>query len=265
VAITENFEEWLQCEWPHLQVLVANVTTAWAVINVAGPKAREVLIRIGTDIDLASSAFPHMSCRAGNIGGVPARVMRVSFSGELSYEIAVPWGFGGALWTTVMRAGQVHDIAPFGIEALMVMRIEKGFLHIGADTDGTTLPQDIGFDTLIKKKLDDFVGRRSTMRPDGLREDRRQLVGLEVTDNGPALATGAHVLPADATEPRGTIGWVTSSATSPVLNRPIAMALVSAGQSRMGENIRIWDLGAWRSARICDRRFYDPAGERFDG
>jgi sarcosine oxidase subunit alpha len=264
-AITENFEEWLQCEWPHLQVLVTNVTTAWAVINIAGPKARDVLATIGTEIDLASAKFPHMSFRAGNIDGVPARVARVSFSGELSYEVAVPWGFGGALWTRATRAGKIHDITPFGIEALMVMRIEKGFLHIGADTDGATLPQDIGFDMPIKKKPEDFVGRRSTMRPDGLREDRRQLVGLEVTDTGPALATGAHVLPADAAEPRGTIGWVTSSATSPVLNRPIALALVSAGQSRMGEKIRIWDLGAWRSARICDRRFYDPAGERFDG
>ncbi len=264
-AISETFEEWLQCEWRHLRVLAANVTTAWAVINIAGPRARDVLAAIGTDIDLTSAAFPHMSYRAGNIAGVPARVMRVSFSGELSYEVAVPWGFGGALWAAAMRAGKAHDIAPFGIEALMVMRVEKGFLHVGTDTDGTTLPQDIGFGPLIEKKLDDFVGRRSTMRPDGLRADRRQLVGIEVTDEGPALAAGAHLLPADAVEPRGTIGWVTSSAMSPVLNRPIAMALVSAGRSRMGENIRVWDMGTWRSARICDQRFYDPAGERLNG
>jgi sarcosine oxidase subunit alpha len=146
----------------------------------------------------------------------------------------------------------------------MVMRIEKGFLHIGSDTDGTTLPQDIGFGTLIAKKPDDFVGRRSTMRPDGLRKDRRQLVGLEVVDNGPALEAGAHVLPADAIEPRGTIGWVTSTASSPTLNRPVAMALVNAGHSRWGEAVRVWNLGSWRAARICDQRFYDAAGERLN-
>jgi sarcosine oxidase subunit alpha len=264
-AITENFEEWLQCEWLHLRVRVANITTAWAVINIAGPRARDVLAAIGIDIDLASAAFPHMSYRMGDIGSVPTRVIRARFSGELSYEVAAPWGFGGAFWTGATRVGQAYGVTPFGIEALTVMRIEKGFLHVGADTDGTTLPQDIGFGPLIEKKSDDFVGRRSTMRPDGLREDRRQLVGVEVTGNGPAPAADAHLLPADAVESRGTIGWVASSAMSPILNRPIAMALVSAGQSRIGENIRIWDMGTWRSARICDRRFYDPAGQRLDG
>jgi sarcosine oxidase, subunit alpha len=206
-----------------------------------------------------------MGYRAGTVGGVPARIQRVSFSGELSYEVAVPWGYGASLWDAFMRAGRQYRITPFGVEALMVMRLEKGFLHVGTDTDGTTYPQDLGFGPAMAKKKDDFVGRRSTMRPDGLREDRRQLVGLEVTDGGGPLEIGAHVLPGDATVARGTQGWVTSSAVSPTLSRPIAMALVERGQARLGEEVRIWDLDTWRSARIADARFFDPSGERLHG
>jgi sarcosine oxidase subunit alpha len=265
VAIADSFNEWLQCEWPDLKVMVENVTTAWSVMNLAGPKAREVLMAVGTDIDLSSKAFPHMTYREGHVGGVKARVERVSFSGELSYEVAVPWSYGAALWGAFMRAGRKFGISPFGVEALMVMRVEKGFLHVGSDTDGTTYPQDVGFGAAIEKKPDDFVGRRSTMRPDGRRTDRRQLVGLEITDDGGPIPIGAHILPADAIEPKGTEGWVTSSVMSPTLKRPLAMALVARGSSRTGEDVRAWHLGKWRAARIVDPRFYDSAGTRLDG
>lgn len=264
-AIAESFEEWLQCEWPHLKVLVENVTTGWAVMNVAGPMARAVLAAVGTDIDLSPEAFPHMTFRAGEVCGVPARIQRVSFSGELSYEIAVPWGYGSALWDALMQAGAERCIAPFGIEALMAMRIEKGFLHVGSDTDGMTLPQDIGFGAIVAKKVGDFVGRRSTMRPDGLRSDRHQLVGLEITDFGGAVNAGAHVLPAEAREAKGTDGYVTSSVLSPTLGRPIAMALVRQGQARIGQSVHLWDMGMWREARIADPRFYDPQSQRVNG
>jgi sarcosine oxidase subunit alpha len=264
-AITDILQEWLQCEWVDLKVLVENVTTAWAVMNIVGPKAREVLASVGTDIDLSREAFPHMTYREGHVGGVPARVERVSFSGELSYEVAVPWQYGRALWDDMMRAGAAHGITPFGIEALMAMRIEKGFLHVGSDTDGTTMPQDIGFGGAMAKKPDDFIGRRSTMRPDGLRPDRRQLVGLETLDGGGTLEVGAHVLEQDMTGSAATQGWVTSSVQSPTLGRPLAMALIERGEARMGETVRIWDLGKVRAARIVDPRFYDPAGERLDG
>lgn len=263
-AITDIFNEWLQCEWSDLNVLVENVTTGWAVMNVAGPKARDVLNAVGTDIDLSSAAFPHMTYREGRVAGVEARVERVSFSGELSYEVAVPWSYGASLWNCFMRAGRKFGIAPFGIEALMVMRVEKGFLHIGSDTDGTTYPQDVGFGPAIAKKPDDFVGRRSTTRPDGLRSDRRQLVGLEVIDGGGPIPIGAHLLPRGSTEPRGTEGWVTSSVMSPTLQKPLAMALVAAGSARMGEDVRTWHLGQMRRARIVDPRAYDPEGVRLD-
>lgn len=263
-AIAESFQEWLQCEWVDLKVLVENVTTAWAVMNIAGPRARDVLASVGTDIDLSREAFPHMTYREGRVGGVSARIQRVSFSGELSYEVAVPWQYGRSLWDAFMRAGEPHGITPFGVEALMAMRIEKGFLHVGSDTDGTTYPQDVGFGGAISKKPDDFVGRRSTMRPDGLRDDRRQLVGIEALDAGGALEIGSHVLAAETTGVGSTQGWVTSSVMSPTLGRPLAMALVERGQARMGEEVCIWDLGKTRPARIVDPRFYDPAGARLD-
>jgi sarcosine oxidase subunit alpha len=264
-AIADAFNEWLQCEWADLKVLVENVTTNWAVMNLAGPHARDVLLAVGTDIDLSAEAFPHMAYREGLVGGVRSRIERVSFTGELSYEVAVPWRYGAALWDAFLQAGSRYGITPFGIEALMVMRVEKGFLHVGSDTDGTTYPQDVGFAAAIEKKRDDFVGRRSTMRPDARRKDRRQLVGLEVTDGGGMIEIGSHVLPADAGEARGTDGWVTSSVMSPTLKRPLAMAMVTRGFSRMGEPVRVWHLGKWRSARIVDPRFYDPAGARLDG
>ncbi len=263
--ISESFLEWLQCEWPHLRVLVENVTTGWAVMNVAGRHARRVLAGVGTDIDLAPDAFPHMTFRTGTVGGVSARVQRVSFTGELSYEVAVPWGYGADLWDGLMNSGRPYGITAFGVESLMVMRVEKGFLHVGSDTDGTTYPQDLGFGPAIAKKPDDFVGRRSITRAEGLRENRRELVGLEVADGGGPLEVGAHVLPADAKEPKGTQGWVTSSAYSPTLNRPLAMALVERGTKRLKERVRLWSLGTWREARIADQRFFDPAGKQING
>lgn len=265
-AVTEAFREWLRCEWTTMRVLVEDVTACWAVANIAGPKARDLLRGLATDIDPSGDAFPHMTAHIGHIGGVPARLARVSFTGELSYEIAVPWRRAGDVWNALVAAGASHGLTPFGVEALMTMRIEKGFLHVGADTDGTTLPQDIGFGEIMRKKTDDFVGRRSAHRPDGLRPDRRSLVGLETTDGIAApLTIGAHILPAGTSQPRPSDGWVTSSAWSPTLGVPLALAMIERGQARMGETVRIWDLGNWREARIADLCRYDREGTRLDG
>lgn len=264
-AITDILHEWLQCEWIDLKVLVENVTTAWAVMNVAGPKAREVLAALGTDIDLSREAFPHMAYREGRVGGVPARIQRVSFSGELSYEVSVPWGFGRALWDAMLQIGAPYGITPFGVEALMALRIEKGFMHVGSDTDGTTMPQDVGFGAAVAKKTDDFIGRRSTMTPEGRRADRRQLVGLETLDAGGAFECGAHILAAQIEGIGAPQGWVTSSVQSPTLGRPLAMALIERGVARIGEAVQVWHLGKRRPARVVDPRFYDPAGDRLNG
>lgn len=265
VAIAQRFQEWLQCEWPSLEVLTENVTTGWATMNVAGPQARAVLARVGTDVDLSSDAFSHMSFRTGRIGGVAARIQRVSFSGELSYEVSVPWHYGAALWDAIMAAGAKDDITPFGVEALMTMRIEKGFLHVGVDTDGTTLPQDLGFGDAIAKKSGDFVGRRSTMTSDGLRHDRRHFVGVDVADGGEAFTTGAHILAAKGSAPGLSDGWITSSVRSPTLGRPVALALVKSGRARIGERVRVWHDGNERVGQLVDPRAFDPEGLKLHG
>ncbi|MCP3732723.1 sarcosine oxidase subunit alpha family protein [Sphingomonas sp. MG17] len=263
-AIAEILEEWLQCEWVDLRVLVQDVTTCWAVLTVAGPKARDVLQTLEGTIDWSASAFPHMQHRAGLIAGMNARVARVSFSGELSYEVSVPWRQADRLGERLTAAGAVHGLTPFGIEALMTMRIEKGFLHVGSETDGTTQPQDVGFAAVLANKKSDFVGRRSTRRPDSLRGDRRQLVGVAV--DGPLpVEPGAHVVTPGREDAIGSEGWITSSAWSPTIGAPVALAMVNGGAARMGETVKIWDLGTWRKGRIVPPCRYDPDGSRLNG
>lgn len=261
-----SFEEWMQCEWVDMDVYVDNLTTARGVILLTGPRAREVMTRLGSDIDFAADEFPHMTYREGTLEGVPLQVHRVSFSGEVSYEVSVPAGYTDALWQACMAAGADLGIVPFGIESLMVMRLEKGFIHVGSDTDGTTIPDDIGFGAVARKKAVDFVGRRSLMRPHMMREDRLQLVGLEARDQGSALPVGGHLVKSSVKSvPAPTEGYVTSSAMSPTLGRPVAMALLKAGRARMGEAIRVYDQGRWFEAKVVPPGFYDVEGERING
>ncbi len=261
-----SFEEWLQCEWVDFDVFVDNQTTAWGVILLSGPNARTVADRLGSDIDFSAEAFPHMTVRDGSLGGVPLRVHRVSFSGEVSYEISVPVGYTDALWQACMEAGKDLGITPFGLESLLVMRLEKGFIHVGSDTDGTTVPDDIGFGAVARKRTVDFVGRRSLMRPDAMREDRLQLVGLEARDPSAALPVGGHLVHAGVRSvPAPTEGFVTSSAMSPTLGRPVALALLKSGRSRTGEDVRVYAQGRWFEARVVKPGFYDLEGERIDG
>lgn len=262
-AVAELFEEWLQCEWPDLHVVVEDVTPNWGVLNLAGPLARDILASLETDIDFSGSAFAHMTFRAGSLCGIPVRVSRVSFSGELSYEIAAPWRQLEALWVAVTGAGTQHGLTPFGVEALMTMRIEKGFLHVGADTDGTTLPQDIHFGRLLNAKKGDFVGRRSALRSDGLRTDRRSLVGIEPTDDVPLpIENGSHLVRKTTGDALVSEGWVTSSAWSPTLGKPVALAMIERGSEREGEIVRLWFGGVERGARIVAPCRYDPEGAR---
>ncbi len=264
--VTDWLEEWLQCEWVDLRVIVEPVTTQWATIMVAGPHARTLLERVGLDVDLSASAFPHMTARAGRMGGTPVRIARVSFTGELSYEVSVPWRQGAALWQRLLDLGKDLEITPFGIESLMVMRIEKGFLHVGTETDGATMPQDIGFAQIIDKKAEDFAGRRSTMTPEGLRANRRQLVGLAPQDGRTLLPPGAHVVALQDGRRRSE-GWVTSSVQSPTLGRPVAMGLVERGRARMGETVSVYDAqhDVTIAAQVVSAAAYDPQGERLHG
>ncbi len=260
-AVAAMMDEWLQCEWVGLKVLVSDLTTAWATIAVTGPRARSILAALDSGIELAPEAFPHMSVREGRLGGVAARVMRVSFTGDLSYEVSVPAGHGESLWLAARAAG--HTV-PIGVEALMILRTEKGFIHVGADTDATTQPADIGMAAAIARKPGDFVGRRSLSRPAFAAPGRLQLVGLERLDGTAPFPVGSHIVEGRGSA-RASAGAVTSSCFSPILDRPVALAMLRDGLARTGEEVRVFDRGAEMPARVVARCFLDPANARLHG
>jgi sarcosine oxidase subunit alpha len=262
--ITAWLEEWHQCEWPHLRLVLSPVTTQWAVLTVAGPRARALLEGVASDIDFSASAFPHMTIRSGRLAGQPARVQRVSFSGELSFEVSVPACAAGDLWGEWMRAGAAFGLEAVGIEAILVLRLEKGFLHVGSDTDGTTNPFDVGFGAIIGKKSGDFVGRRSLLRPNDTKQERRQLVGLEPVNPGDALEAGAHLIQTIGARRRSE-GFVTSACHSPTLGKSIGLGLLERGFGRRGETVTVFDNGRAFTARVVAPVFYDPKGERLHG
>jgi sarcosine oxidase subunit alpha len=257
-------EDWLQCEWWDWKVHTVNLTEQFAQIAVVGPNARKVLEKLGSDMDLSREALPFMDWREGRIGGFRARVFRISFSGELSYEIAVPASEGQAFWNAVLAAGAEFGIMPYGTEALHVMRAEKGFIMIGDETDGTIIPQDLNLNWAISKKKEDFLGKRGMERSNMVSPDRWKLVGLETLDRS-VLEDGAlaPLSRKNANGQRMTQGRVTSSYYSPTLDRGIALALVHRGPDRMGEEIDIQGRAdSIVKARIVDPVFYDKDGEK---
>jgi sarcosine oxidase subunit alpha len=260
--IAAMLDEWLQGEWPDLRVFATPVTQQWGVVTLTGPRARAVLTAAGSDLDLSPGAFPHMRVREGHVAGLAARILRVSFTGEASYEINVAARDTPMLWDRLMAAGSDFDIAPFGVEALMILRIEKGYIHVGSDTDGTTLPGDIGMDGGVARKASDFVGRRSLSRPDALRADRHQLIGLLTEDPSATLAAGAHLV--DPDDRRRSQGFVTSACWSPALGRCIGLGMLRGGRARIGAKVLLVDEGRHVAARIVAPCFLDPLGERLD-
>ena len=264
-AIAAWLEEWQQCEWPRMELVINPVTSQWAVVTVAGPRARDVLCSLAGMTDLSTQAFPHMSFASGVFeDGCPYRIQRVSFSGELSYELSVPANRATGFFERIWDAGQPFGIGLFGIESLMILRLEKGFLHVGGDTDTTSNPFDAGFGRVISNKRGDFIGARSLQRAEDRRNDRRQLVGFEVVDRDAVVLAGAHVVTGTG-DARRSEGFVTSACHSPTLARTIGLALLERGFERGGEEIQLYDQGRLVTARIVDARFYDPQGERMHG
>jgi sarcosine oxidase, subunit alpha len=257
------FEEWLQCEYMNLEVLVTPVTSRWANLTVAGPRAWEWLERVGFDAALSPAAMQHMTLRDSSLGGVPLRILRASFSGELGYEVNVPAGDAVALleqlWATAPAVGAVL----YGIEALQVLRVEKGFIHVGTDTDGTTLPGDVGLARGIERKSANFVGRRSLLRPAATGPARLQLVGLLPLDARSVLPVGAQIAP--HAPPAPIEGRVTSSCMSPELGFPVALGLLANGAGRLGAEVRVYHLGREIGARVVKLPFVDPQGARVRG
>jgi sarcosine oxidase, subunit alpha len=256
-------EDYRQTEWPDLDVWLTSTTEEWAVIAVQGPRAREVIAPLVEDIDLSPEAFPHMAVRTGKVAGAHSRLFRVSFTGELGYEVNVPADRGRAVWDAIVESGARFGITPYGTETMHVLRAEKGYIIVGQETDGTVTPEDAGLSGMIGRKKPDFVGKRSLARPDMGKPDRKQLVGLLTEDPQVVLEEGAQIV-ADPRQaiPMTMLGHVTSSYWSATLNRSIALALVSGGRARMGETLHIPMPGATHRVRVVDTVFHDPEGAR---
>jgi sarcosine oxidase subunit alpha len=256
-------EELLQCDWPELRVIVSPVTGSWAVPTLSGPNARSLLSQLGTDIDLSPDMFPHMAVRSGQVCGVPARVYRVSYTGETTYEINIPVWAADLVWEEILKLGPAFGMVPVGVEAVMLLRTEKGFIHIGSETDGSTVPDDIGWGHVLKR-TDDFIGRRSLTMPENLRSDRLQFVGLRINapTDGAVLPIGSHVCTGGI---RASQGYVTSSGYSATLRRDVALAMVAGGRSRLGEIVQVMTGAGLVPATIVAPCAYDLTGSRLNG
>ncbi|NDG36242.1 MAG: sarcosine oxidase subunit alpha family protein [Alphaproteobacteria bacterium] len=266
-GVLDWMEEWLQTEWPDLEVYLTSVTEQWAVATLSGPNAGKILQDAGIDFDLSPAEFPFMSMKEGHIGGLPARIFRISFTGELSYEINVAARHGLALWTHLMKAGKPHGITPYGTEAMHVLRAEKGFIIVGQETDGSVTPHDLGMNWIVSKTKSDFIGKRALARETMAYDNRKQLVGLLCSEPSTVIPEGAHaVLDPDQPMPMEMLGQVTSSYFSPNCGRSIAMAMLKGGHARKGETVFFPMLdGTVLEAKIVDPVFFDPKGERIDG
>ncbi|WP_375262270.1 sarcosine oxidase subunit alpha family protein [Palleronia sp.] len=263
--IHAHMEEWLQTEWWDMQVHVSNVTEQWAQIAVVGPNARKLLEKLG-GMDVSKDALPFMTWAEGLVADIPARIFRISFSGELSYEVAVSANHASALWSKLHEAGEGFGATPYGTEALHVLRAEKGFIMIGDESDGTVIPQDLGLNWAISKKKDDYIGKRAQERAHMADPSRWQLVGLQTLDGG-VLPDGAYAVAEGVNEngQRNTQGRVTSTYHSPTLGHGIAMGLILNGPDRMGDVLEFPGTdGVVHKARICDPVFYDKEGAKQD-
>ena len=267
VGVYRHLEFVRQCLRPDMDVQLISATDSWAQFAVAGPNARHVLEAvIDPEHDISNDAFPFMACGGITVcGGTPARLFRISFSGELAYEIAVPARYGDAMIRALMEAGEPFDITPYGTEALSVMRIEKGHVT-GNELNGTITARNLGMARMVSAKKDSIgailAGREALVAEDGL-----CLVGLQAVDGKPVTA-GAHLFAEDTpVDPAHDQGYVTSAAYSPHLECSIGLGFITEGAARHGEIIRLMNPLEGRSglARICSPHFIDPEGGRLRG
>ncbi|MFF4360985.1 sarcosine oxidase subunit alpha family protein [Streptomyces sp. NPDC001604] len=266
-TVLDWMEEWLQTEWPELKVHCTSVTEQWATVALVGPKSRDVLASLAPRLAVSNDDFPFMAWRETTVAGIEARVCRISFSGELAYEINVsPWQ-ALALWEALYEAGAPYGITPYGTETMHVLRAEKGYPIIGQDTDGTVTPQDLGMSWAVSKKKPDFIGKRSFARADTVRPDRKHLVGLLPEDPGTFLPEGTQLV-ADSELPAPPVpmlGHVTSSYRSAALGRTFALALIKGGRERIGERLYAPVGDRLVPVTVASPVLYDPEGARRDG
>jgi len=265
--VLDWMEEWLQTEWPHLRVHLTSVTDQWAVFPVVGPLSRAVVGEFAPGVDVSNEAFGFMTWRATEVDDVPVVLSRVSFSGELAYEVMVDSRYAAAVWERLLALGAPHGITPYGTETMHVLRAEKGYPIIGQDTDGTVTPHDLGLGWAVSRKKVDFVGKRSFARAANLDPARRHLVGLLPVDGDALLPEGSQLVAVAELPPPPVpmLGFVTSSYRSAALGRTFALALVSGGRDRLGERVFAVVDGRTVEAEITSYVLLDPEGARRDG
>lgn len=268
--VLDWLEEWHQTEWPELDVTFTSVTEQWTTIAVVGPDSRAVIAKVAPELDVTNDAFGFMTFRETTLAsGIPARVCRISFSGELAFEINVSGWYGQRVWEDVHAAGAEFDITSYGTETMHVLRAEKGYPIVGQDTDGTVTPQDAGMAWVVSK-VKDFVGKRSYSRADTARTDRKHLVSVLPVDTGFHLPEGTQLvesgIPVDPTAgPVPMLGHVTSSYRSAALGRTFALALIEDGRNRIGQTLVAPVGDRLVPVVVGETVLYDPEGKRRDG
>jgi len=262
--VLSKLEEYLQTEWPELDVYFTSVTDHYATVSICGPNSKKILSKVIPDLDLTDDKFPHMSFKNAIIDKTRCRVMRISFTGELSYEINIRSNYGKSLWEKCFEAGKEYNITPYGTETMHLLRAEKGFIITGQDTDGTMTPVDLQMDWIISKKKYDFIGKRSLYRSDTIREDRKQLVGLLTEDPNEVLEEGAQIIAETNKKPVEMLGHVTSSYFSPNLNKSIALAVVKSGKKLKGKKMFVPMKNKTIGVTITDTVFLDKENKRLN-
>ena len=263
-TVLGKLEDYLQTEWPELDVYLTSVTDHFATISVCGPYSKKIVKKVIPDLDLSDEEFPHMSFKNAKIDNIKCRVMRISFTGEQSYEINIQANFGKSVWEKCMEAGKEFNITPYGTETMHLLRAEKGFIIVGQDTDATLTPIDLQMDWIVSKKKYDFIGKRSLYRSDTIREDRKQLVGIVTEDPREVLEEGAQIVADVSKKPVEMLGHITSSYFSPNLNKSIALGVVKGGKNMLGKKLFIPMKNKIISVQVADPVFLDKENKRLN-
>jgi sarcosine oxidase, subunit alpha len=259
-----KLEDYLQTEWPELDVYLTSVTDHYATVSVCGPNSKKIVTEVIPDLDFSDESFPHMSFKNAKIGNINCRIMRISFTGEHSYEINIQANYGKSVWEKCMKAGKNYNITPYGTETMHLLRAEKGFIIVGQDTDATMTPIDLQMDWIVSKKKYDFIGKRSLYRSDTIKEDRKQLVGLLTDDPNEILEEGAQIVADINKLPIEMLGHVTSSYYSPNLNKSIALGVVRGGKNMMGQKLIIPMEKKNINVTVADPVFFDKENKRLN-
>ena len=261
-SVMSKLEDWLQTEWPELEVYLTSVTEQFGTISLNGPNSRKIVELLFPDQDFSSESFPHMSFKNLEIDKVSCRVMRISFTGEICYEINIPASYALSLWNKCIELGKDFNITPYGTEAMHVLRAEKGYIIVGQETDGSVTPVDLDMNWIVSKKKYDFIGKRALIRSDTVKEDRKQLVGILTVDPSIVLEEGSQLVEVETSLPMPMVGHITSSYYSPNLGRSIALALVKSGTKKKGVKLIVPTVNSSVEVEITNPVFIDPENER---